>query len=98
MAALPLTLMGAGPHPTRPRRLLWGEKNSTAKLKDENEETHGFQNSVAQVGPEPEPAEVNTESTVRQAWFDSFCWLFCSAESSAGLFAPTLRKYLFISR
>lgn len=36
-----------------------GEKKSTAKLKDENGETHGFQNSVAQVGPEPEPAEAN---------------------------------------
>lgn len=98
MAALPLTLMGAGPHPTRPQRRLWGEKMSTAKLKDENEETHGFQNSVARVGPEPEPAEASTESTVRQAWFDSFCWLFCFAESFVGLFAPTLRKYLFISR
>lgn len=86
MAALPLTLMGAGPHPTRPRRHLWGEKMSTAKLKDENEETQGFQNSVAQVGPEPEAAEANTESTVRQAWFDSFCCLFCFAESFVNFF------------
>lgn len=82
MAALPLTLMGAGPHPTRPQRHLW-EKMSTVKLKDENEETHEFQNFVAQVGSVPKPAEANTKSTVRLTLFDSlmsvflFCGEFC---------------------
>lgn len=82
MAALPLTLMGAGPRPTRPRRHLW-EKTSTVKLKDENEETHEFQNFVAQVGSAPKPAEANTKSTVRLTLLDSvtsaflFCGKFC---------------------
>lgn len=64
MAQLPLTLMGAGPHPTWPRRHWW-EKKSTVKLKDENGETHEFQNFVARVGAAPKPAEANTEATVR---------------------------------
>lgn len=71
MAAVPLTLMGAGPRPTRPRRHLWEEK-STVKLKDENEETHEFQNFVAQAGSAPKPAKANAKSMVRLTSFDSF--------------------------
>lgn len=75
MAQLPPTLMGAGPHPIRPRRHWW-EKKSTVKLKDENEEMHEFQNFVAQVGAVPKPAEANTEATVRLTLSDSLLSAF----------------------
>lgn len=88
--------MGAGPHPTRPRRHLW-EKTSTVKLKDENEETHEFQNFVAQVGSTPKPAEANTKSTVRLT-LTRLCPSFCFVENFVSLLATALRKYLFLTQ
>jgi len=72
-------------------------KTSTLILKDENEETHEFQNFVAPVGSAPKPAEASTKSMVRLTVTQSDLSV-CFAENFVSSLATTLRKYLFITR
>lgn len=66
--------MGAGPHPTRPRRRLWGKKSLLQSWKMRTKKRTDFKTLWLKWGQSQNLLK-QTESTVRQAWFDSLCWL-----------------------
>lgn len=98
VAALPLTLMGAGPHPTRPQRRLWGEKSLLQSWKMRTKKRMDFKTLWLKWGQSQNLLKQAQSQRSGRLGLSRSVGSFVLQKVFVGLFVPAPRKYLFISR